>query len=67
MADPIITHHISNHHAVQGTDAEIRRILAGLMPPAPPICMCCGERVGGQHYVWCTFDGAVSAKHAGGF
>lgn len=59
----IITHHISDHHAVQGTEAEVRRIV-GRLPCDPPEywhrCEECHRPIGYTHQRWCPEDGIVT-------
>lgn len=61
--DRIITHHVSPYHAVQGTEAEVRRIV-GRLPSDPPAfwhrCEECHRPIGAAHQKWCPEDGTVT-------
>lgn len=63
MTDRIITHHLSSYHAVQGTEAEVRRIV-GRLPADPPAywhrCDDCHAPIGDAHQPHCPEDGTVT-------
>jgi hypothetical protein len=63
MPDRIITHHVSPYHAVQGTSAQVRRIV-GRLPGDPPEfwnrCEECHRPIGYTHQLWCPEDGIVT-------
>ena len=65
----IITHHISPYHAVQGTEAEVRRIV-GRLPGDPPAfadsCEECFRKIGDEHQALCPNDGIVTAAQTFG-
>ena len=61
--DRIITHPVSSYHAIQGTPAQVRRIV-GRLPDDPPEfwnrCEECHRPIGYTHQLWCPEDGIVT-------
>lgn len=65
----IITHHISPYHAVQGSRAEVRRIVGRLPGDPPPLrdwCEDCRRPIGYTHQRWCPEDGVVTEAQTPG-
>jgi len=63
MTDRIITHHVSPYHAIQGTPADVRRIV-GRLPDDPAAfwnrCEECHRPIGYTHQPHCPEDGIVT-------
>lgn len=61
--DRIITHHVSPYHAIQGTPADVRRIVGRLPDDTPEFwhrCEECSASIGAKHPNCCPEDGTVT-------